>query len=215
MSPAEANIVHSLLVAGLTWLAAQTEVAPPSEPVTPAVDQVLDGSSSAPLRPGAYAGVAPGNDAKNPLAPPRNDPPRLVWTGFKMAGEQSEIFLQTTRPVTYELASPAAGARSGPARLSVFLRNCRIHLKNNGRRLDTRFFATKVEEVSARQRRRDVEIVVALESAATPTVRTEPGPEGTHFLVLTFPAGQAVQPASATPIDERAVEPPAVGHPNR
>jgi hypothetical protein len=209
--------LHSALLAGLSWLAAQTgptEIPASGElAVPPSVDQSLDGAAAVPVRPGGYPGPAPGQDAKNPLAAPRNDPPRLVWTGFKMAGVQSEIFLQTTRPVLYELTQPSAGGRAGAPRLSVFLRNCRIHLKNNGRRLDTRFFATKVEEVSARQRRRDVEIIVELESPATPTMRTEPGPDGTHFLVLTFPAGQAVQAASAAPIDERAIEPPSVAAP--
>jgi hypothetical protein len=208
--------VQSALLAGLSWLAAQTgqvETPAAGELVVPSVDQALDGTAAVPVRPGGYPGPAPGQDAKNPLTTPRSDPPRLVWTGFKMAGQQSEIFLQTTRPVVYELAAPSGAARAGAPRLSVFLRNCRIHLKNNGRRLDTRFFATKVEEVSARQRRRDVEIVVELESPATPTVRTEAGPDGTHFLVLTFPPGQAAQPASAGPIDERAIEPPSVGAP--
>lgn len=203
--------MHSVLLAGLSWLAAQTGQAETPAPgalvVPPSVDQPLDGTSAPAVRPGGYAGVAPGQEGKNPLAPPRNDPPRLVWTGFKMAGEQSEIFLQTTRPVVYELGEP----KGASPRLSVFLRNCRIHLKNNGRRLDTRFFATTVEEVSARQRRRDVEIVVELETAASPAVRTEPGPDGTHFLVLTFPPGQAARPASAAPVDERAMEPPAAG----
>ena len=72
-------------------------------------------------------------------------------------------------------------------------------MKNNARRIDTRFFASPVEQVSARQRRKDVELMVTLEGAAAPTTRTEPGPDGTHFLVLSFPPGRAQAPAAARP----------------
>ena len=206
------------LIAGLSWLLlGQVSPAPlgsapaavpaadsQSQPLAPpAMNQPLDGAAPAPTRPLAgYAGV-PGPEGRNPLPHPRSDPPRLVWTGFKMAGDRSELFLQTTRPVTFDVTEAAAGRAP---KLSVFLRNCRIHLKNNARRIDTRFFASPVEEVSARQRRKDVELMVTLEGAAAPTSRTEAGPDGTHFLVLSFPPGRAQAPA-APAIDERAADP--------
>lgn len=202
----------STLIAGLAWLLlgqvtpGPVENVPPApandQPLAPpALNQPLDGAP-APVRPPVgYAGV-PGPEGRNPLPHPKSDPPRLVWTGFKMAGDRSELFLQTTRPVTFDVVEGAAGRK-----LSVFLRNCRIHLKNNARRIDTRFFASPVQEVSARQRRKDVELVVTLETSAAPTTRTEPGPDGTHFLVLTFPPGRAQAPAAAAPIDERVADP--------
>jgi hypothetical protein len=205
--------VHSLLhvVASMAVSLLTSQAAAPSPPVDPGFvppgpNEPLDRApGAAALAP--YAGVVPGPDARNPLGRPRSEPPRLVWTGFKMAGDKSEIFLQTTRAVSYELGDPVM--KGGAPRLTVFLRNCRIHLRNNGRRLDTRFFATPVEEVSARQRRKDVEIAVSLEAAAVPTVRTEPGPDGTQFLVLTFPPGRAQQPTAAPAVDERLADPPA------
>jgi hypothetical protein len=116
-----------------------------------------------------------------------------------MVGDRSEIFLQTTRPVQHELV-PATGKAARPGAFSVLLRNCRIHMRNNARKIDTRFFATPVQGVSARQRRRDVELSVALKDAATPEVRTDPGPDGTQFLVLSFPAGPAaVEPVRTPP----------------
>ena len=51
----------------------------------------------------------PGPEGRNPLPHPKSDPPRLVWTGFKMAGDRSELFLQTTRPVTFEVAEGPHG----------------------------------------------------------------------------------------------------------
>jgi hypothetical protein len=88
-------------------------------------------------------------------------------------------------PVTYELKSESK--HGGQHRLSVWLRNCRIHLKNNQRNLDTRFFATPVLGVTAIQRQKDVELRIVLKEPATATPRTESGPAGTHFVVLQFP----------------------------
>lgn len=204
----------STLIAGLSWLllsqaspapsgSAAGEAPATDQPLAPpAMNQPLDGGPATARPPAGYAGV-PGPEGRNPLPRPKSDPSRLVWTGFKMAGDRSELFLQTTRPITFDLVEGAAGQ---PPRLSVFLRNCRIHLKNNARRIDTRFFASPVEEVSARQRRKDVELMVTLEGGATPTTRTEPGPDGTHFLVLSFPPGRAQAPSAAV-IDERVADP--------
>jgi hypothetical protein len=191
--------VNTALYAGLWLLVAQAGA--------PARDGQEE--TAPPPTAGPYHGVVPGPDARNPLPRPRSDPPRLIWTGFKMAGERSEIFLQTTRPVVHEL-SPGAGkaAEGKPAPLSVLLRNCRIHMRNNARRIDTRFFATPVEGVSARQRRKDVELNIALKDSALPEIRIEPGPDGSQFLVLSFPAGQpAAQPAST------GVAPPVLDRP--
>jgi hypothetical protein len=91
----------------------------------------------------------------------------------------------------------------GPV-MSVFLRNCRIHLKNNGRRLDTRFFASPVAGVAIRQRRKDVELDISLKEAAAPVPRLEDGPDGSQFIVLEFPPGRpaaGVSDASGLPSD--------------
>ena len=201
----------STLIAAVSWLLlgqvspGPLGSEPAGQPVAPPkVNQPLDAPTAPPAAAAGYAGVA-GPEAPSPFTPPRSDPPRLVWTGFKMAGDRSELFLQTTRPVSHELSQ--VDGKTGARRLTVLLRNCRIHLKNNGRRLDTRFFATPVEEVSARQRRKDVAVQISLETEAVPTARTEAGPDGTHFLVLSFPPGRA-QPAPTAPsLDERAAEP--------
>jgi hypothetical protein len=134
-----------------------------------------------------YVGVVPGGDVKNPLPPAKKTPPRLIWSGFKSGAAGSEVFFQTNQPVTYDVVPSKTGDGK---ELSVFLRNCRIHMRNNGRNLDTRFFATPVQGVTARQRRKDVELRIALKEPTTPTPRTEPGPDGSQFLVLDFPPGQ-------------------------
>jgi hypothetical protein len=156
---------------------------------------------AAPPAAAVYKGLA-GPEARNPLPQPKSDPPRLIWTGFKMNGDRSEIFLQTTREVTHELGAGKAGR---PGALTLLLRNCRIHLRNNARKIDTRFFATPVQSVSARQRKKDVELQIALKDAAVPEVRVQPGPDGTHFVVVSFPPGRAA--TAATPAAAPAAEP--------
>ena len=133
-----------------------------------------------------YAGLSLGPEARNPLPAPKDDPPRLMWTGFSATAAGGEIFLQTTRQVVHEM-SVTSGPGGRPT-LSVFLRNCRIHWKNNARRIDTSFFATAVDGIVARQKRKDVELSIRLKESVVPTVRTAPGPDGTQLLVLGFPA---------------------------
>jgi hypothetical protein len=163
-------------------------------PAAPSLDRALD----EPAAPGSggekYVGVVPGPDARNPLPRAKKAPPHLIWSGFKSGeGGGSQVFFQTNLPVTFEVVPASAGK---PREMSVFLRNCRIHLRNNRRNLDTRFFATPVQGVSARQRRKDVELRIALKEPTTATPRTEAGPDGTQFLVLDFPARQ---PAAGSP----------------
>jgi hypothetical protein len=173
--------------------------APPAPlPAPPApVAAPLPAPAAPPLSPAAdggerYVGVAPGGQFKNPLPPAGKSPPRLIWSGFQSGETGSRVFFQTNLPVTFELGKAAAGQGGKPGTLSVFLRNCRIHLRNNSRHLDTRFFPTPVEGVTAVQRHKDVELRISLKQPATPTSRTEAGPDGSQFLVLEFPPGTAM-----------------------
>jgi hypothetical protein len=134
--------------------------------------------------------VVPGGEARNPLPRAGKAPPHLIWSGFQSGDNGSRVFFQTNGPVTFALGKPGAAHGGKPGTVSIFLRNCRIHLRNNSRHLDTRFFATPVEGVTAVQRRKDVELLISLKQPASPTPRTEPGPDGTQFLVLDFPPGQ-------------------------
>jgi hypothetical protein len=176
--------------------AQETSPAPETSPASEATDPVR-------AAPGGekYVGVVPSPDARNPLPPAGKAPPHLIWSGFQSGATGSRVFFQTNLPVTFDLGKAAtahggkrgAGAQPGkPATLSVFLRNCRIHLRNNSRHLDTRFFPTPVEGVTVVQRHKDVELRISLKQPATATPRTEAGPDGTQFLVLEFPPGQPV-----------------------
>ena len=168
-----------------------------AQPVTP-----LERSMEAvPAVPGPatgqkYDGVVPGSAGKNPLPAAPKSGPHLVWTGFQMTATGSRVFLQTTQPVQFDLNEGAA-KKSGRSTLGVLLRGCRIHMANNRRKIDTRFFATPVSGVSARQRGRDVEVHIALRELADAVPHSEPGPDGSQFVVLDFPPGKATPEPSA------------------
>jgi hypothetical protein len=145
-----------------------------------------------------YDGVVPGPSGKNPLPVPPKGGSHLVWTGFQMTATGSRVFLQTTQPVQFDLNEGAA-KKSGKSVLAVLLRGCRIHMANNRRKIDTRFFATPVAGVSARQRGRDVEVSLAMRELAEAVPHSEAGPDGTQFVVLDFPPGKATPDPGALP----------------
>jgi hypothetical protein len=173
-----------------TLLAAGT----PAAPIDRALDQPPAGGGAGEK----YIGVMPGANARNPLPSPKKGVPMLIWSGFQMNEQGSRVFFQTSAPVEFEVREgPTGKGKATGKTLSVFLKNCRIHLKNNSRRLDTRFFATPVLGVSAKQNRKDVELRIALKELSNPAPRTEAGPDGTTFLVLEFPIGQPAADRSA------------------
>jgi hypothetical protein len=148
---------------------------------------------------GRYGGVAPGSNTSNPLPKPPSSPPHLIWTGFQPTATGSRVFLQTTSPVEFEVKEGKVG-KAGRSSLTVFLRGCRIFMANNRRKIDTRAFATPVQSISAKQSRKDVEVVITLHELAKATPGTDPGPNGSQFLVIDFPPGKP------TPFEDR---PPA------
>ena len=165
-----------------------------AQPVTP-----LEKSMEATPNPSLgqkYDGVVPGPAGKNPLPAAPKGGSYLLWTGFQMTSTGSRVFLQTTQPVQFDLNEGAA-KKSGKSMMAVLLRGCRIYMANNRRKIDTRFFATPVAGVSARQRGRDVEVHVALRERAEAVPHSEAGPEGTQFLILDFPPGKATPEPSA------------------
>jgi len=110
---------------------------------------------------------------------PKRGTPQLVWTGFQVTESGSRVFVQTTAEVELKVEQ----AKSG---VTVTLHNCRIHMRNNSRMLDTRFFASPVARIAVHQRHRDIQLEIALRAPAQSTPRQEAGPGGTHFWVIDF-----------------------------
>lgn len=112
----------------------------------------------------------------------------LLSTGFraKPGGGGVEVILKTSSEV--ELAAPS---RRGRDAVSFILRECRAVRRNDRLALDTRYFRSPVTRVAVKQRRRDLEVAISLRSSVTPLPRKEPGPDGTWFWILEFPAAPA------------------------
>ena len=185
-----------------------------AQPITPLERsmEAVPGRAPAPALGQRYDGVVPGPTGRNPLPSPPKSGPHLVWTGFQMTATGSRVFLQTTQSVQFDIDEGAV-KKSGKSTVGVLLRGCRIFMANNRRKIDTRFFATPVSGVSARQRGRDVEVKVALREQANAVPHSEPGPDGTQFVVLDFPPGKAspepsaLQELAGEAMDERGAQP--------
>jgi hypothetical protein len=159
----------------------------------PAAPTVLEQSMNAvpgPRSAEKYDGVVPGPNAKNPLPSAPGGGIHLVWTGFQMTDVGSRVFLQTTTPVEFDVKEGHV-SKAGKSTLEIRLHGCRIYMANNRRKIDTRFFATPVSGLSARQKHGDVEVLINLREVVNVTPRHEAGPDGTQFLVLDFPPGKA------------------------
>jgi hypothetical protein len=144
-------------------------------------------ASGGPVLSSAYSGVRPGKSGQLPGAPKAGGAPFLTWSGFMMTEAGSRVFLQLTQQVQYTVAQ-------SPKELALTLKGCRIHKRNNARPVNTRFFATPVAKVQARQRGRDVVVTIGLRKPVSVQPRLETGEGGYQFLMLDFPAEAA--PAS-------------------
>jgi hypothetical protein len=171
---------------------AQTIAVPPATPpiVAPTpLEQSMQGVP-APAAQQRYDGVVPGPTGRNPLPAIPKGGSYLVWTGFQMTPSGSRVFLQTTTDVQFEMDEGRVG-KSGKSTLTVRLPDCRIFMANNQRKIDTRFFATPISGISARRKGHNVEVRIALREVAAGVPHSEPGPDGTHFVVIDFPPGKA------------------------
>jgi hypothetical protein len=184
-----------LVLSGVTF--ALTRPATAQNIMAPSpLEQSMQAAPGAPAEGQRYDGVVPGTAAKNPLPAAPKGGAHLVWTGFQMTPTGSRVFLQTTQPVQFDLDEGRV-AKSGKSTLAVRLEGCRIHMANNRRKIDTRFFATPVSGVSARQKGHNVEVRIALREVASAVPHSESGPDGTQFLVFDFPPGKATPEPTA------------------
>lgn len=132
-----------------------------------------------------YAGVSPGSGHAPPRAPEPggSGPVLMTWPGFQARPDgASRFFLQTTGPVQVE-------QKHEDGRFVVVLKGCRLHLRNNRRPLETRYFNTPVSSARIERRGRDLAFVMSLRADVTPVVSTQSGANGYNFVLLEFPAG--------------------------
>ena len=176
-----------LALAGFALLLASAR----SSLAEPGAGSEAQGAGQATVASQKYDGVTPGSATRNPLPSAPREGAYLVWTGFQMTASGSEVFLQTTRAITVE------HTKSSRSTLVLRLQGCRIHMANNRRKIDTRFFATPVTSVVAKQRGKNIEVLIALREPTSVDERSQAGPDGTQFVVLGFPPGKAAAEPAA------------------
>ncbi|MEE9382216.1 MAG: AMIN domain-containing protein [Nannocystaceae bacterium] len=149
---------------------------------------------------GFYQGVTPTGDHPPPF-PASNFgvmPSVLTWTGFKRGGgNTSQVFVQLSAAVVYEL-------ETSTDKVIVRLPNTTVNVKNNRRRLDTRFFITPVKHVDIRPTGLGTDVVITLRRPALPAVHSETVAGGYTMLVLSFGNEAAESAVSGDATNRRA-----------
>jgi len=109
-----------------------------------------------------------------------------------MTSHGSRVFLQFTQAVQYTVAET-------PREVVVTIKRARIYKRNNARPVNTRYFATPVLKVQARQRGKDIKVRIALRKAAKPEAKLEAAEGGYQFLMLDFPPAAGAPPPPPPP----------------
>jgi len=140
----------------------------------------------------AYRGVVPGGGkVLPPHAPREKNPTRVTWTGFQMKDDGgSRVFVQLTESAPYQVTQ-VGGA------LHVIIKGAKLHLRNNGRPLDTHFFATPVKSIHATEKGGEVVLVIETRGHATHSEKTETQ-GGYQFLMIDFPPEGASGESAST-----------------
>jgi hypothetical protein len=157
-----------------------------SRPVTPRYTRSEDDPSFTPANPsGFYSGVSTGGNHVPPLAPSNFEsrPVLMTWTGFERAPEGSRVYFQ--------LNGPQHEMQQNGLVLKVRMRNTKVNVKNNARRLDMRYFETPVREVRVRRVGKDTEATIELKREASPTVQLVDGKAGYKLLTVQFDDARA------------------------
>jgi len=102
----------------------------------------------------------------------------LLWPGFQLKNGHGLVFLQFNTRQTYRISQKGRT-------LKLTFPGCRVHMRNNRRRIVTRYFSTIVDSIWARKRRKRVEVVVRLKRSAQPLIRWHSG-KNHPFLLITF-----------------------------
>ena len=169
------------------------------------------GLAQTPHKEGDYGGVAPGASSKpDPGERParaKRPAPRgtLTWIGFEAKDGGAQVFLQSVAP--FDVSQQVEGGK-----LYVYANLTRLGT-NTWRLIDTRFFDNPLSRIDARKARGrkgrgrgGIEIAFAFKTAKDAreaTVRSEAGPDGMHYVYLTFGPGSGSSPAPAADDVER------------
>lgn len=147
--------------------------------------------AQAPAGGNAYRGVVPGGTKAPPHAPKKKNPVRVTWTGFQMRDDGgSRVFVQLTADAPFQVTEVGNS-------LHVTIKGARLNLRNNGRPLDTHFFATPVKSIHATEKGGEVVLVIETKGHANHSEKTETQ-GGYQFLMIDFPPEGASGESAST-----------------
>lgn len=154
---------------------------------------------------GYYQGVTLGGGNLPPFAPREvgGKTAVLTWTGFERLDAGSRVFVQLSAAVEPEVAV-------ANDKVVVTLPHTAVQIRNNRRKLITRFFKTPVDEVEIHRKGKTVQVVLELRWPAEPTWKIEPGANGYQLLVFEFADVGAKSEATS---ESTQAQPPAAAEP--
>ncbi len=150
-------------------------------PLSPRYVRTNDPTYAAPNPVGFYSGVSVQGNHVPPLpAKQVGAPPTVMtWTGFERAPQGSRVFFQLSDSAVHSVEHKGQT-------IKIRLRNTKVNVRNNMRRLDLRYFRTPVREVKVKRRGRDTVATILLKHTASPQVEIIDGKAGYKLLVVQF-----------------------------
>lgn len=164
--------------------------------VRPRYVRTNDPAFAAPNPVGFYSGVSVQGNHVPPLPAKElgTAPAVMTWTGFERVGEGSRVFFQLSSAIEHEVSEAQDGLV-----LRIRMKNTRVNVKNNRRRLDLRYFKTPVSEVRIKHKGRDTIATISLKRAEAPRVELTQGKAGYTLLIVEFAEGAGPTPAPSQP----------------
>jgi hypothetical protein len=143
---------------------------------------------------GYYQGVSVGGGNTPPFAPKEigGESAVLTWTGFERGEASSRVFFQLSASVEPEISVEGM-------RVFIKLPRTSVKIRNNRRKLITKFFKTPIDEIKINRSGKDVLAVLELRWESTPTWRFEGGQNGYQVLVVEFPDSPSENPRPPAP----------------
>ncbi len=131
---------------------------------------------------GYYQGVRIGGGNLPPFAPKEigGESAVLTWTGFERGDASSRVFFLLSASVEPEISVEGL-------RMFIKLPRTSVKIRNNRRKLITKYFKTPINEIKINRSGKDVLAVLELRWEAEPSWRFEVGQNGYQVLIVEFP----------------------------
>lgn len=151
---------------------------------------------------GYYQGVSLAGGNLPPFAPREvgGQSAVLTWTGFEQIEAGSRVFFQLSAAVEPKVVIQ-------DDKVIVELPRTSVQVRNNRRKLITRYFKTPVTEVEIHRKGKTVHAVMQLRWPSEPTWSIQPGTNGYQVLVFEFPDTALGSASSASEAAQPSAEP--------